>query len=322
MKITDLDILKKIAKKLHIRINKRHYKVFNQTSIIYLNLRYMKIKNLPVEIGNLQSLQKLDLSNNPLKKPPLNIANQGIDAIRNYFKELKEQGAEFVYEAKLILVGEPGAGKTSLSKKLLDPKYKLDPKEPMTQGILIEKWNFFYKEKIPFTINIWDFGGQEIMHSTHKYFLTRRSLYIVLADNRKEDTDFYYWLHMVELLGGKSPVFIVLNEKFNYKKYVPTDILETFNSVLNTFKIDLADNTGLTDLSNKIKQAITLLPHVEKEPIPKKWVKVRNVLESLEKDYISLEEYIDICDKQGIRDEEKAFFISAFLHDIGVILHF
>ena len=29
-------------------------------------------------------------------------------------------------------------------------------------------------------LNVWDFGGQEIMHATHQFFLTTRSLYLVV----------------------------------------------------------------------------------------------------------------------------------------------
>jgi Miro-like protein. len=58
-------------------------------------------------------------------------------------------------------------------------------------------------------MNIWDFGGQEIYHATHQFFLTKRSLYILVADTRKEDTDFYYWLNVVELLSDNSPLLIV-----------------------------------------------------------------------------------------------------------------
>ena len=59
------------------------------------------------------------------------------------------------------------------------------------------------REKIlkrKFQVNIWDFGGQEIYHATHQFFLTRRSVYILVCDDRKEDTDFFYWLQVVELL--------------------------------------------------------------------------------------------------------------------------
>jgi hypothetical protein len=33
-------------------------------------------------------------------------------------------------------------------------------------------------------------------------------------DSRNEDTDFNYWLHLVEMFGGDSPLLIVLNEKY------------------------------------------------------------------------------------------------------------
>jgi GTPase SAR1 family protein len=41
-----------------------------------------------------------------------------------------------------------------------------------------------------FRVNIWDFGGQEIYHQTHQFFLTERSLYALVADTRTENTDF------------------------------------------------------------------------------------------------------------------------------------
>lgn len=36
-----------------------------------------------------------------------------------------------------------------------------------------------------------DFGGQEIYHSTHQYFLTKRSLYLLVADTRVEVIENY-----------------------------------------------------------------------------------------------------------------------------------
>ena len=57
-----------------------------------------------------------------------------------------EQDYEYVFEAKLILVGEPEAGKTSLVKKLLDPESPLNKEEPLTKGIDIMQWIFPYKK--------------------------------------------------------------------------------------------------------------------------------------------------------------------------------
>lgn len=289
-----------------------------------LRLSGNKLKELPGEISNLVKLLYLDLEGNPLEIPPPEIANafKNINSIRIYFKDLEEQGESYIYEAKLLLVGEPGAGKTSLSEKLRNPKYELNPTEPMTKGIDVKSWKFPYNSDIEFRTNIWDFGGQEIMHATHRYFLTKRSLYLVVADNRKENTDFHYWLDLVELLSGKSPTIIILNEWFNYRKYIPSNIFETFTSLQKSFNINLKDNTGLSDLSEAIKQYLKSLPHVGKEPLPKKWIEIRQVLENETMDYIGCKRYLIICKKHGIYEKEKALYISEFLHDLGVILHF
>ncbi len=70
-----------------------------------------------------------------LEEPPLQIAEKGHEAIRNYFRQKREQGRGYRYEAKALIVGEPGAGKTSLRKKLIDPLYPIPNKEePSTLG--------------------------------------------------------------------------------------------------------------------------------------------------------------------------------------------
>ena len=90
----------------------------------------------------------------------------------------------------------------------------------------------------------------------------------------------------------------------------------------NVHSVNLADNTGLADLSAAVQQTLRTLPHVGKEPIPKKWVKIRKDLEDNPQNHISNEDYLQICKKYGINDQARAGYISEFLHDLGVILHF
>ena len=54
-----------------------------------------------------------------------------------------------------------------------DADFKGD--ESKTQGINITDWSV-RSSYGDVRLNIWDFGGQEIMHATHQFFLTERSL--------------------------------------------------------------------------------------------------------------------------------------------------
>ena len=64
--------------------------------------------------------------------PPPEIAAQGLGAIKRYWEQERDAGVDYLAEAKLLIVGESGAGKTSLAKKILDPDYVLDAAEDST----------------------------------------------------------------------------------------------------------------------------------------------------------------------------------------------
>ena len=182
-----------------------------------LNLRNNNLKHLPEKVANMTQLNVLEISENPFDILPPEIASKGIDSIRNFFRELKDP--DYLYEVKLILVGEGRVGKTSLSNALTDNNFTLED-EKSTEGINIQQWNIPNEEVIKYNpdikrdllINIWDFGGQEIYHSTHQFFLTKKSLYLLITESRKEDSheDFFYWLNIIKILGDKSPVLMVL----------------------------------------------------------------------------------------------------------------
>lgn len=286
-----------------------------------LNLSGNQIAVVPQFITQMESLENLILKDNPIKQPPREVAEKGIRAIRAYYQQLEPGNTENLYEAKLILVGEGGVGKTTLARKILDQTYGLQ-EENSTQGTQILSWVFPTEDGHKFRVNIWDFGGQEIYHTTHQLFLTKQSLYLLVADTRREDTDFYYWLNAIESLSDGSPVLLVKNEKQDrHREFDERQLRGHFPNLKETFAVNLATNRGVDRLFEAIKSYISHLPQVG-VALPKPWGNVRKVLEHDSRNYIPLGEYFDICKQNGLSNEQDMLQLSGYLHDLGICLHF
>lgn len=306
----------------------------NLTELQLLDLRSNRITTLPAGIIRLPNLQYLYINDNPIETPPPEIAARGLPAVRTYFREVeKAKEKDFLYEIKLLLVGEGRVGKTSLAKSLTIPDYELEDQQS-TEGIDIQTW-IIPKDELglskDFRVNLWDFGGQEIYHATHQFFLTKRSVYILVTESRKEDKheDFYYWLNIIRILGDKSPVVLVLNKCDQPTKELPIkEYRKTFENIIGFSKISCQPDyrNTIDALKRKLKQVFVnhdLLPHLG-TPLPKVWIDIRAAIEDLKLsgiDYISYKDYLKIC-KKHYQDEETAKFLGDFFHDLGVILHF
>lgn len=301
--------------------------------LTYLNLCNNKLTDISEKIANMPSLSEICLDENPFDMLPPEIVARGISAIRNFYKELEEK--DFLYEVKLLLVGQGRVGKTCLSNALIDDNYKLTDKES-TEGININRWiipkdvisKINPKIQRDFQINIWDFGGQEIYHSTHQFFLTKRSIYLLVTESRKEDShdDFFYWLNIIKLLGDTSPVILVLNKCDQSTKELPfKEFKDSFSNLIDFHKISLkaGHEDKLESFKLALKNIASNLPHIG-NALPKVWVEIRNELEELKVsgiNYISENEYLELC-KKHYRKEESALFLSGYFHDLGVLLHF
>ncbi|OYQ65458.1 hypothetical protein B9G53_07200 [Pseudanabaena sp. SR411] len=295
--------------------------ISNLTNLQSIDLGNNQITKVPAAICQLIKLFNLDLSGNPIAEPPLEVVENGIEAIRTYFQQLEAEGVDYLYEAKLLIVGEGGAGKTSLANKIINPDYQLC-EEDSTKGIEVLHWSFPRTDRKQFNVNIWDFGGQEIYHSTHQYFLTKRSLYLLVADTRKEDTDFYYWLNVIELLSDNSPILIIKNEKQDRQREINVNQLRgEFGSFKAVFATNLATNRDLDKILSEAQHQLSQLPHIG-QTLPKTWVKVRHALENEPRNYISLNEYLQICKDNGFKESKNALQLSEYLHDLGICLHF
>ncbi|MEQ9001383.1 MAG: COR domain-containing protein [Coleofasciculus sp. B1-GNL1-01] len=312
------------------KIQKLPAEIGQLTSLQSLNLRGNKLQELPPEIQQLLNLKTLDLRGNPLPIPPEILEGNKLftepgdvqEILDFYFRIQDPTETTPLYEAKFIIVGEGAAGKTTLAKKIEDETYQLQPDEKSTQGIDVIQWHFPHANGQDFRVNIWDFGGQEIYHQTHQFFLTKRSLYALVADDRKENTDFYWWLKVVELLSDNSPVLIIKNEKQDRQCPVNERQLRgEFTNLKDVIPANFATNRGLDHIKDAIQQYITHLPHVG-TPLPKLWVRVRAALENDSRNYITQQDYDQICQRNQLTDRQDRRRLSRYLHDLGVCLHF
>ena len=305
------------------------------SNLTRLDLRSNQITEIPEAIGNMEKLKKLDLRGNPMPIPPEILGGKEFyedpgdlrTILDFYFQTRNPNDTEELNEAKLLIVGEGESGKTTLANKLKNPDYELKEQEPSTEGIDVIRWEFPQANGKPFRVHIWDFGGQEIYHATHQFFLTERSLYILLVDNRRENPNLCYWLNIIELLSNSSPVLLVQNEKQDRRCEINVSQLrrDFDNLIEKPLTTNLADNRGLEALQRALQKHITKLDHIS-TGIPKHWAKVRHVLENYaqRKTHIEVSEFYDICANQGFdkSDKQAMLSLSKYLHELGIILHF
>ena len=241
-----------------------------------------------------------------------------------YFKSVRE-GSRPLLEAKLLILGQGAVGKTSLVKRLVDGTFDLHQQK--TDGIDIAHWTIPGKDNQEIRVNIWDFGGQEIMHATHQFFLTKRSLYIVVLDARKGENEgnVFYWLRIIESYGGDSPVLVVTNKcegacRLDLDEY---RLKKDYPSIRAFFNTSCRKGIGIEELKNAINEQVQGLGHVY-DRVPKSFLETKaNLEEQTEsKDYLELREYRKICQGQGIDEREDQDLLLRFLHDLGVVLHF
>ncbi|MGL5064627.1 MAG: COR domain-containing protein, partial [Microcoleus sp.] len=298
------------------------------SNLTYLYLRNNQIEKIPECLETLPKLEKLDLRNNPLPISPevLGPANLNKNpgtpaAIFNYLRQLRSGEVLPLNEAKVLLVGQGSVGKTSLINRLTDNKY--NPNQPQTDGLNITNWQITVNTKTV-KLNVWDFGGQEIYHATHQFFLTKRSLYLLACNCRtsEDENRLEYWLKLIESFGDASPVIIIGNkcdeQPLDINRKALRDKYPNIKAIIET---SCQSGTGIDELRNAIHTEISQLKEVY-DLLPLSWFQVKQRLENLDKDFISISEYATICATENILAETDQTQLIGLLHNLGIVLNF
>ena len=219
-------------------------------------------------------------------------------------------------------MGQGAVGKISLIKRLLENTF--DEHETKTDGIAINHWHLTVGET-PVRLNVWDFGGQEIIHATHQFFLTKRSLYVLVLDSRvsEQKNRLEYWLKIIQSFGGDSPIIVVCNKSDQHDLDLDWKGLHTKYPAIKAFAKTVSCKTGqgIPQLKILVEQEVAELEHIHDELILS-WFAVKTKLEEMERDYISYNDYQQMCREEEVSGDLSQQTLLGFLHDLGIILHF
>jgi internalin A len=298
------------------------------TQLQWLYLYNNRLTQLPAKIGQLRQLRELDLRRNSLSLPP-EILEKVSDplAILDYIVAF-EQGKRPLHEAKMLLVGQGGVGKTSLVKRLTSND-EYDEHESKTEGIAIAQWSVAVPESEDrIRVNVWDFGGQEIMHATHQFFLTRRSLYLLVLDARQGEqaSRVEYWLKLIQSFADDSPILVAINKTDQQRLDINRKgLLAKYPNIQGFFDISCKTGVGLHELKQQLEGSINELPHVH-DIFPNSWFGIKDQLgrmkQDLKKEYLSYDEYVQLCEQHQVTDTSNQYTLLNFLHDLGIVLCF
>ena len=295
-----------------------------------LDLSSNQIKNWDIDvIPLLPKLKYLYLYNNPLNESvtAYHTEEDGSNNLRS-IKELKaafDKGERVKNEEyKVLVVGDGKSGKSCLVNRLVENEF--EPEWDSTHGISVKQFkNKHQLFDFPYILNLWDFGGQDLYHNTHRLFMQTNTTYVLLWNQETEINDFTerkekkkirkwenrklkYWLRYIAHIGGKTSVLVAQTisppdnpQPKHPEQKVYHDLYEAYFSSFDFLDIDSKlENTkenGYRKLLRRMEDAIDDLNR--EEWLPKHWVDIRKSLVEMTPSNTSesANEFLDKSDK-------------------------
>ena len=304
------------------------------TQLTSLDLMFNQIRALPAELlrlplrwrasgYGLHGFHDLLLEGNPLQQPPLEVIEEGQEAIELYYQQLATSEKQ-LREAKLILLGEPDAGKSSIVRRLIHNKF--DPKSDTTLGTDIHRWGFAANDGEHCRVNIWDFGGQDIQQSIHHLFLTAEALYLVVLDARRDESALP-WLQTIKAFAPGSTVLVAVNQYDvnKHPKVNEQELRSAYPGIVDFFytSCKAEGDSELARLFQELQRHLQQLPSMGKT-YPGQWFEVKERLERQQQGgqhYMSMPDYRRLCAKHKMT-ADKAETLLSVLDRVGTVRWF
>ena len=297
-----------------------------------VELCFCKIRNIPQELFERGLRFELSsgcmmsgwvwLYESSLSTQPISIFGESREVVGAYFNSIKIP----VRESKVIFLGDGGAGKTHTIKRMLNKSQDEEIDTRTTLGISINRFAAEGKNG-KFDINFWDFGGQENMHAMHRCFLTERTLYVVVINNRWNlDQQARYWLDNIRSFAPDSPVILAVNLWENIQQYgLDTNRLQRDYPNLKWIARYAAKGGEQADFDALTRHIIAQAEELDScaMELPEDWAAIRQELIDMAQSdewYLDREKYHEICERHGLgedRNEIRTWLLEWF-NDLGV----
>ena len=221
-----------------------------------------------------------------------------------------EEPAKPLNELKVVFLGDGEAGKTHTIARLLNDGAQVSKfRSVSTPGIVIEDKEYTIGER-QVKVHYWDFGGQEILHSMHRMFLTERTLYVVVLNVREgnQDDRARYWLHNLRSFAGGAPVLLVLN-KMDMNKNASvneTDLRKLYPGLtkivkLSTLTYDQAKFQS--EFIDVLKEQVGAMEILD-APLIAAGKRVKEKLQNMEDNYIKGDIFRQYCNECGVQGSD------------------
>jgi energy-coupling factor transporter ATP-binding protein EcfA2 len=307
-----------------------------------INLEWLDVQNnqltsLPTSLARAENLIELQLDGNPLNPALAAAYGAGIDELRAYLRSLADPAQrEELFEAKLVLVGEGGVGKTTLLKALTGREPRQG--EPTTHGINIDIQALHLphpdKEGIKIQLNAWDFGGQEIYRVTHQFFFSRRSIYLLVWEPRMgvQQCQVEDWLKLIRLrVGEDARVIIVSTHCRTGERIARIDesfFMQNYGSMIVAFHeadslvVDpvTGEPVGIAEIKKTIAGAAKDLEQMGME-FNRDWREARDELLAKGEPHISYQQFFAVCEQHGL-NAIATKTLTSLMHDLGYIVYY
>ncbi|WP_168218871.1 leucine-rich repeat domain-containing protein [Limnoglobus roseus] len=253
-------------------------------------------------------------------------------------------------EIRLFVLGNGGAGKSYFVRRLQGKTFDGIEREKLrsTHGVQITTYRTPHKDwglPHPVRLGIWDFGGQDIYHSTHALFLREPAVYALLFSHTTENDEIVreggfemqnrrlsYWFAYLRQEAGSSgtvhsPVLLVQSrddEAPAWEEPNAAPPARQFPQVSRIIRASSKAPYGLDHFLFTLKCAVEkLLRDHPQPPLPASWVKVRDAVRvrpgKKKQPTLTQEEFQTICKRHGC--EANAVVLRDALHQMGVVFY-